>query len=260
MGRLNHQDSPIKMASKEILAKVLRLIELHKAGALGGEIMPEDALLGIVDKDKLPDVITLGMSLNYQRNSYKLWESVAKTYTDQNSKWIFDPDKVANSDPELLRRELLKYKVGLQPNKHTEIWHKNATSLAKSKGALALISNHNYSIKELSETMLMKDKKEFPYLSGPKIFNYWLYVMGDYCMVPWIDRQLISVAPDTHVIQASVRLGLVLPEQFNGSAKSVESIAQAWRSLLEGSGYDPIDVHTPLWLWSRSGFQLLDEK
>ena len=29
--------------------------------------------------------------------------------------------------------------------------------------------------------------------------------------------------------------------------------------LFEGTKYKPIDIHTPLWLWSRNGFKDLDE-
>lgn len=42
----------------------------------------------------------------------------------------------------------------------------------------------------------------FPYLGGNKICNYWLYVMEQYTDVKFIDRENITVAPDTHVIQA----------------------------------------------------------
>jgi glycerophosphoryl diester phosphodiesterase len=42
-----------------------------------GKVMPEDALIGIVSEDELSNVLTLGMSLNYQKNSYTLWQSIA---------------------------------------------------------------------------------------------------------------------------------------------------------------------------------------
>jgi len=35
-------------------------------------------------------------------------------------------------------------------------------------------------------------------------------------------------------------------------------VAERWKTLLEGTELDPIDVHTPLWLWSRSGFIHID--
>ena len=36
-------------------------------------------------------------------------------------------------------------------------------------------------------------------------------------------------------------------------------VIEAWKELLKDTPYKPIDIHTPLWLWSRSGFIPLDE-
>jgi hypothetical protein len=154
-----------------------------------------------------------------------------------------------------LREALTKHKMGLQSNRHAQIWRAIACSLAGAGGALVLIEQHNNKIVRLSETMQKTRKKDFPYLSGPKIFNYWLYVMESYCGVTWRDRDEISVALDTHILQASVRLGLISEEVLDGSAQSRERVAQAWRDLLAGTELSPIDAHTPPWLWSRGGFR-----
>lgn len=239
---------------EERLKHITQLVEMHKTGLLGGEVMPEDALVGVVSEAKLPDVITLAMALNYQRNSYRLWEGVAETYTDAKRNWVFDLSAASEASPEQLREALVAHKVALQPNKHTEIWGKIAHTLAQNGGTLQLIANHNSSIANLKEYVQKTHKRDFPYLSGPKIFNYWLYVMETYCGVQWIDREEITIAPDTHILQASVRLGIVPESVLDGSAKSRELVAQAWKDLLHGSTLAPIDVHTPLWLWSRGGF------
>lgn len=237
-----------------ILDRLSKVLELYQKGDLGGEIMPEDALLGIVPEREIPDVITLGMALNYQRNSYSLWKSVAEAYQDEGTKWLFDTQIVKDANQDELRAALIRHKVGLQPNKHTQIWQKIARSLANSGGILALIDRHDHTITSLKETMQKTHKKDFPYLSGPKILNYWLYVMESYCGVEWRDRDEISVAPDTHILQASVQLGLVPATVLDGTNISRELVAQAWKELLKDSKLSPIDVHTPLWLWSRSKF------
>jgi hypothetical protein len=236
------------------LKYIIQLVEMHKGGLLGGEVMPEDALVGVVPAEELPDVITLAMALNYQRNSYRLWEGVAETYTDPGRKWVFDSEVASTASPEQLREALVAHKVALQPNKHTEIWGKIAQALVQNGGTLHLITRHDSSIANLKEYVQKTHKRDFPYLSGPKIFNYWLYVMETYCSVQWTDREEITIAPDTHILQASVRLGIVPESVLDGSAKSRELVAQTWKDLLHGSKLAPIDVHTPLWLWSRGGF------
>jgi hypothetical protein len=236
------------------LAVITQLVTMHRSGLLGGEVMPEDALIGVVPKEKLSDVITLGMALNYQRNSYALWKSVAQAFADPEKNWVFELSAASAASPDELREALLMHKIALQPNKHPAIWSKIASSLHQNGGAQQLILNNQSSIAQLREYVQKTNKANFPYLSGPKIFNYWLFVMETYCGIKWIDREEISVAPDTHILQASVRLGLVPGSVLDGSMKSRELVAQTWKELLHGSSLAPIDVHTPLWLWSRGGF------
>lgn len=94
----------------------------------------------------------------------------------------------------------MAHKIALQPNKHPLIWSKIAASLHQNGGTLQLIQNHKSSIAEPRNYVQKTHKPNFPYLSGPKIFNYWLFVMEAYCGVKWIDREEISIAPDTHIL------------------------------------------------------------
>ena len=99
----------------------------------------------------------------------------------------------------------------------------------------------------------------FPYLSGNKICNYWLYVMGNYTDARLVDREYLNVAPDTHVIQASIRLGLVSDMTESNNQELQLAVARSWENILKGTSILPIDVHTPLWLWSRHGFPQIVE-
>jgi hypothetical protein len=258
---LNNSFGGENMTTATFLEKVKWLVDMHAKGLLGGEIMPEDALIGVVPDDELLNVITLGMSLNYQRSAYKLWESVAEAYRDKQSRWIFYPPTVSVSNISKLQEVLVRHRIALQPNRHPEIWMRvsNGITLSSQKGdVLGLLESVQFDIAALKELMQVKRKPDFPYLSGPKIFNYWLYVLETYGKVVWTSRELITIAPDTHVLQATVKLGLCSEEVLNGSAQDRDTVAKAWESALAGSNLAPIDVHTPLWLWSRAGFPSLD--
>ena len=98
-------------------------------------------------------------------------------------------------------------------------------------------------------------KKHFPYLGGDKLLNYWLYVMMNRTDAVFPDRHLLTVSPDTHVLQASVKLGLITQEQADKS-DGRRVTAEAWQKLLAGSPGHSLDVHTPLWLWSRGKFSV----
>ena len=173
---------------------------------------------------------------------------------DASVRDIFDPLSVAGMDNDLLREKLTKYKVALQPNKQPVIWHTICLSFVHlfDGDIRKLFSHCNYSVRETIR-FLAVNKKAFPYLSGNKIANYWLFVMQKYTDLSFEDRKYITVAPDTHVIQASVKIGLITPDEaLKSDVQAV--VADRWNALLSNTGFQPIDVHTPLWLWSRKGF------
>ncbi len=240
----------------EILTKVHNLVCAYEQGILGGEKMPEDENPHLEKGSKENYMyFTLPMALNYQRNSYVLWECANRMYADKDAKWVFDSREVCAMPEELLRKYLVEYKVALQPNKQPLIWKKLCETIEdKFDGDIRnLFDVNGYSVKKIKE-YISENKKDFPYLGGNKICNYWLYVMEQYTDVQFIDRENLTVAPDTHVIQASQRLGVISEEEMH-LANVQQIVAERWAVLLKGTDLKPIDVHTPMWLWSRGRFE-----
>lgn len=218
--------------------------------------MPEDANPGLAAGDaENYTYFTLPMALNYQRDSYKLWQAADKSYRDGATSEIFAPGTVVKMSDDELRAKLLKYKVALQPNKHVEIWRTISETIVRDFGGdiRRLFVSNDYDAGKIKEYILAR-KKDFPYLGGPKILNYWLHVMGQYTDARLKNRDSITVAPDTHVIQSSERLGLITAAEA-ADPNIRDELAARWQKLLTGTGLSPIDVHTPLWLWSRGGFK-----
>ena len=245
-------------AEKDIIRdKVRKLYSAYQKGYLGGEKMPEDENPGL-DKASKENYMyfTLPMALNYQRNSYVLWECANRLYSEADAGTVFDCQKVCSMPAEQLKEILVKYKVALQPNKQPVIW-KTICSTIKDRfdGDIRnLFRDNNYSVWKIKK-YIEENKRDFPYLGGNKICNYWLYVMEKYTDVSFTDRENIPVAPDTHVIQASARLGIISPEEIKSSDVQL-IVVQRWKELLEGTEWVPIDIHTPMWLWSRGKFQV----
>lgn len=239
-----------------IISKIRKLIEYHQKGVLGGEIMPEDANPGLPKKSKDNfHFFTLPMALNYQRNSYKLWPAALNMYNNPETRILFDPKEVIKIDKEYIRKILVDYKVALQPNKHIGIWIKLSQTIVEYfdgdiRNLFAITDNHVGDIKYIVQK---EKKKDFPYLSGNKICNYWLYVIEQYTDTKLKARELISVAPDTHVIQSSIKLGLINPKILD-NPKLREIVSNKWVEILKDTDLVPIDIHTPLWLWSRNKF------
>lgn len=245
------------MNKEEILDKVEKLITMYKKGELGGEVMPEDANPHL-EIGSLENYLyfTLPMALNYQRNSYTLWEAALKTYNDEKTHFVFDPKACLAASFEEVQKALTKYKVALQKQKQTEIWLTLCqTFMDLFDGDIRkLFDRFNNDVDKIRDFIQKENKKKFPYLSGTKICNYWLYVIYQYTDKEYCNIDKLTVAPDTHVCKSTYKLGLISEEEFN-SSNVQQIVIDKWHELFKGTKYKPIDIHTPLWLWSRNGFK-----
>jgi hypothetical protein len=253
-----HEASWEPRTQKAILDDIVRLRSMHERGLLGGVVMPEDANPGLhVASADNYHYFTLTMALNYQRNSYALWRAATQTYNDPTTRIIFHPATVVELDESILRRHLLRYKLALQPTNHSRIWASICAAIVDLLGGdvRELFRRTSCSAPAILRFVQQEFPERFPYLKGNKICNYWLYVMNGYTDAELLQREALNVAPDTHVVQASIRLGLVDPHCISKDRNSAaDLVARAWAITLAGSKIAPIDVHTPLWLWSRAGF------
>lgn len=243
-----------------ILKKVEALMNMRANGLLGGEVMPEDANPHL-EKSSLENYLyfTLPMALNYQRNSYTLWECALKTYNDEETRFVFDPKLVLSKSFEEVQAALTKYKVALQRQKQTEIWLSlcHTFALLFDGDIRKLFINLDNDVDKIRDFIMKDNKKKFPYLSGTKICNYWLYVLSEYTDVEYQNIENLSVAPDTHVIKATHKLGLITDEELK-SSNVQQIVIKRWQELLKDTKYYPINIHTSLWLWSRNGFREIE--
>src|SRR3989339_269323 len=184
--------------SKKIIENCKVLLEAFKSGKLGQTRMPEDSNPRFKD-DEMElrfAYFSLPMALNYQRNSYTLWESALKTYQDEETKNVFDVAKVSQMNFDKLQSYLLKYKLALQPNKHTTTWQTIAKTINNNFGSFVNLI----------------DKADTDYLK------------------------------------------LKVITQKEAETLSKDAISNRWREVLKDSGIAPIEMHPPLWFWSRNGF------
>ena len=77
------------------------------------------------------------------------------------------------------------------------------------------------------------------YFQDTKICNYWLYVIWQYTDREYKNIENLTVAPDTHVVKATHRLGLITDEELNRSDVQLMAIDR-WNDLFKGTKYKPI--------------------
>lgn len=241
--------------TNQIIDSCRLLLAAYRDGKLGYMKMPEDSnpsFTPLQAEERLA-YFTLPMSLNYQRNSYKLWESALASYRDPETKTIFDVQHVSEMPVDTLRKLLMKHRVALQPNKHIQTWQAICKTVSQNWGSFSkLLAATNDDYLQLRQYVQTEHKKGFPYLSGPKIFNYWSFILREYGKIPLKNAEFIEIAPDTHVTQCSVKLGVISSEEAEKLDR--DKISLRWRETLAGSGINPIDMHPPLWFWSRNNF------
>lgn len=234
--------------NKSLISKCHKLIDAFKSGQLGQSVMPEDTHPKFETQELRLAYFTLPMALNYQRDSYKLWQAGLATYNDLGTHDCFKFNTIN------LKTKLLKHKLALQPNKHIDTWNKIQNTILTNFGSFEnLFIASDYDFIKLRDLIQFKYKSGFPYLSGPKIFNYWSFIISTYGKIKLKNRQYIEIAPDTHITKCSIKLGVI----NESDSENKLLISRRWRELLEGSGIDPIDMHSPLWFWSRNGFNYI---
>jgi len=239
------------LASRSRIVSTLTAIrECYQQGLLGGtvhELYPRS--LSPSSRERYL-YFTLAPALNYQRSSEQLWRAAEATFSDPDTRFVFDPKNVPLG-LEQYRRALSRHSLAVQPERQSQIWYTISCALAElyRSDPRALLASAECDVVEIKR-ILAEQRRRFPYISGPKLLNYWLYMLDCFTDVKLRRRDAISVIPDTHVRRATAYLGL-LPE---GACDSPERVADAWYDLLEGTDIAPCDIHGPLWRWSRAGF------
>ena len=194
---------------------------------------------------------TLPPCLNFQRNSPAMWAAALKTYEDPHTQWVFFPEKVATKSREDVQKALLKHKLALQLNKHTDIWIAISSALNTlfENDPRKLLEAGEFDVAKIHDIIQIHHKARFPYLRGPKLSHYWLFILMHYTDVKLRNVEAISIIPDTHVLQSTVQLGLT------DKIETPEKVVALWKELLMGSGIAPFQMHSILWNWSRNSFK-----
>lgn len=193
---------------------------------------------------------TFPCALNYQRNSPALWASALATYEDQETVFLFEPAEVIGRSFEEVQGAMRKHKLALKTNKDPKAWIALSSTFANNYASdpRQLVVESGNSIVRMMEIVQREKKKDFPYIGGPKLSNYWAFILTRFTDVSFEDPYELSIIPDVHVIRASKKLGLV------GDNAKPKDVDNAWRPILKELQIKPEDMHPALWLWSRSDF------
>lgn len=200
--------------AKDIIDKCSQIVQAYREGILGDSDLPEDNAPAFRSLESKLAYFTLPMSLNYRRNSTRLWESALATYEDDTTLNVFSASVAAQMPVEKLRCQLAKYGLALQPTRHTLNWHIISNTVYDQWGSFeGMIRAADSDFLKLKDNLQRTYKKGFPYLAGPKLFNYWCFILGTKCGVELQNKQYIDIAIDSHIVRCSVKLGAISSEE-----------------------------------------------
>ena len=179
------------------------------------------------------------------------------TWNDDSTNFIFNIDEVLNRSFEEVQSALIKYRVALQKDKQTNIWIRLCKTFKEyfNGDINKLFIECNYDVEKIRHFIQAEHKKDFPYLSGLKLCDYWMYIMYIYCDIKFINVDKIRVATDSHVCRSTYKLGLITLEEYN-SNNVQEIVINRWTELLKNENIKMIDISNALWLWSRGNFSV----
>lgn len=192
---------------------------------------------------------TLPVALNFQRSSPAMWQSTLATWQDSQTNYLFYPEEVVQRSFEQLQSDLTKHKLALQRNKHVQIRQKICQTLAERRDndPRKLICTHGSDVLQI-RNHLITHKKDYPYLNGSKMCDYWMFIMSHYTDIDLQNKHRLSIIPDTHIQQASIVLWVTTEKD------SPEQVKEKRFRLLNDTDIHPVDLHSMLWNWSRNNF------
>jgi endonuclease III len=236
------------------------LEEVKKKGIFGHRELPDDMVKSIadeVDTETLLLIVTLTTSLDYMRNANELWESSLKTYRDDETKWLFDPHKVAEKGDDELLKALSKHGLAKKKKRDLLIWKTISKTLSEkySGSVKKLFEEYEFKVNRMFTDFLKNRKGEFPSLSGTKLFPHWIRSLKEKVVLPFKCVENLPIPVDVHVARATFTTGCITGKyKSKGVNETIKKkVIEVWRKGLEGTEILPIDMFRPLWLLSKYG-------
>ena len=204
-----------------------------------------------LDNDLYLNYITFTSAIDYQKNieANVLWKA-AKEWA-RRYPWLFEPKELMNRP---LAQVITAFKgirereSGIFRPQDVGIWLLIAEALYVHDGKTSkLLENYDFDAWRIYNEFSGRLKKEFPFLSGPKILPMWLKILQEDANVPLKNMGKLPLPVDKNV--AEVSYNLIFKKKFDGnvSAKTRELVRAVWKHIADKLNVPVINFDTPLW-------------
>jgi len=216
-------------------------------GFFQGYMMPEYILPdNLVEGSKEhAQYLTFVISIDYMTDAVKLWSNARGIYRIYSER--FDPKVIVK----LGDRTLTSFLRGLgarYPKAGAQTWKRISKILIeKYDGDPRNITTEPKTIRQLKSEL-----KQFPYLRGSKLLNFYLRTMGEKGLLKISDFSSLDIPVDIQVARFTLYTGVlkILSNTFEGCVHREplrNLIQEAWRNAAKSINTYPWKLDEPIW-------------
>lgn len=214
-----------------------------KEGIFGHNIMPEDLLWGSdlsgieVKKGSYEHLmfITMVVSIDYMRDADKLWQAGRETMEDKDTKWLFSPQIVKDKTLDEIITAMNKHKLSQKHSRDAGFLKRISESFARlyDSDPRNLIEECEYDAMKLFEKKYdIRLKRDFPSLSGDKIFPLWIRMLHDNVGIKLKNLEKMPIPVDVHIARATFTTGCIKGVYTGSIADVSPKIDEAWKKII----------------------------
>jgi len=237
-------------------------------GIFGKTVMPEDLMWGSdlqgigVKRDSYEYMmfITMVVSIDYMRDADRLWAAGRSTMEDPETRWLFNPAYVKDRLIDEIMSAMQKHKLSKKHRKDARIWKTVSESFARlyDSDSGKLIKECGIDAKKLYERKFdVRFKKEFPSLSGDKIFPLWIRMLHDNLGIELKNLEKVPIPVDRHVARSMFTTGCLIGEYKGNIAGVKQRVQEAWEIVIKSLAHPKLkyalQMDEALWHLSKNG-------
>lgn len=237
-------------------------------GVFGKNVMPEDLMWGSglerigVKRDSYEYLIfiTMVVSIDYMRNADKLWAAGRRTMEDPETRWLFNPASVKVMLIDEIMAAMKKNRLSQKHTRDAGIWKRVSESFVNlyDSDPGRLIKECGSDAMKLYERRYdVRFRKNFPSLSGNKIFSLWIRMLHDNLGIELKNLEKIPIPVDVHVARATFTTGCLKREYKGSIAEVSQKIDEAWKTIIAGVSHPKLkyalQMDEALWNLSKNG-------
>ncbi len=237
-------------------------------GIFGKNVMPEDLMWGSdlegigVKRDSCEYImfITMVVSIDYMRDADKLWAAGRRTMEDPDTRWLFNPASAKDRPIDEIMAAMKKHKLSQKHSRDADFWKRVSESFAQfydSDPGKLIKDCGNDAMKLYERKYDVRFKKDFPSLSGDKIFPLWIRMLHDNLGMELKNLEKVPIPVDVHVARSTFTVGC-LKGEYKGNIADVKSrVEEAWETVIRGLVHPKLkyalQMDEALWHLSKNG-------